>query len=51
MSDEDDPSNWTTLGIRKSIHSRLTELKPYESMSFNDLLNEMADSYEGEGNA
>jgi hypothetical protein len=51
MSAEDPPSEWTSLGIRRSVHSRLEELKPYESMSFNDLLDDMADSYEGEGNA
>ena len=46
-----DTDEWTSLGVRKSVRSRLTEIKPYESMSFNDLLVDMADSYEGEGSA
>jgi hypothetical protein len=48
MSAEEGSDEWTCLGIRESVHSRLTDLKQYESMSFNDLLNDMADTYEGE---
>jgi hypothetical protein len=49
MSTEKGASEWTSLGIRKSVHDRLAELKPYESMSYNDLLDDMADSYEADG--
>ena len=51
MSTEDGSNGWTCLGIHDSVHSRLTDLKPYESMSFNDLLNDMADAYEEHENA
>ena len=38
--------DYTTLSVAKSTHSRLTALKPYSSMSFTELLEEMADCYE-----
>lgn len=44
-------SGWTSLGIREEVHERLSELKPYESMSFNDLLDDMADAYESKEGA
>ena len=47
MSGKTNPeSEWTSLGVRKSVRSKLKELKPYDSMSFNDLLLDMADVYE-----
>lgn len=36
----------TTIHLHESTKERLEELKPYPSMSFNDLLVEMADIYE-----
>lgn len=53
MSAEQDPltRNYTTLSVAKSTHDRLTALKPYSSMSFDELLGEMADCYETESNA
>lgn len=36
----------TTLWVSSDTHSRLSDLKPYDSMSFDDLLTEMADIYE-----
>lgn len=38
----------TTVQVSKALHSRLDDLKPYDSMSFNDLLEEMADKYENQ---
>jgi len=37
----------TTITVDKETHRRLERLKPYESVSFNDLLTDMVDSYEG----
>lgn len=36
----------TTVQVHRSTHSRLEELRPYDSMSFNELIEEMADVYE-----
>lgn len=38
----------TTVGLSRSTKSRLDELKPYESMSYDEFLAELADHYEGE---
>lgn len=35
-----------TIRVSESTHERLEELKPYDSMSFDDLIQEMADVYE-----
>lgn len=37
---------FTTLSVRKSVVERLKESRPYDSMSWNDFLVEMADVYE-----
>lgn len=34
-----------TVKVHESTHERLQELKPYDSMSFNELIDEMADVY------
>jgi len=34
---------YTTLTVRRETHRELEELKPYESMSFDDLIREMID--------
>ena len=36
----------TTIGLTRSTHSRLSELKPYDSMSFDEFVGELADHYE-----
>lgn len=38
----------TTVTVQRSTHRRLKELRPYESMSFDDLISEMVDVYEQE---
>ncbi|MFC3957578.1 DUF7557 family protein [Halovivax cerinus] len=38
----------TTVDVSRSLHQRLEDLKPYESVSFNDLIAEMADVYESQ---
>jgi hypothetical protein len=36
----------TSLGVRRQTHTRLDDLKPYESISWDEFLHEMADVYE-----
>lgn len=36
----------TTVEVSKDLHQRLKKLKPYDSVSFNDLIEDMADSWE-----
>jgi hypothetical protein len=38
----------TTVTVHRSTHRRLKEVRPFESMSFDDLISEMADVYEQE---
>lgn len=35
----------TTIQVERSLHARLKELKPYNSMTFNEFIEEMADEY------
>ena len=37
----------TSIQVHESTRKRLAELKPYPSVSYDDLLREMADQYEG----
>lgn len=39
---------YTTVSIRPETRRRLKELKPYPSVSYDDLLQDMVDSYAGE---
>jgi hypothetical protein len=39
---------FTSLGVRQSTADRLRDVKPYESMSWDEFLAEMADTYEKE---
>jgi len=39
---------FTSLGARQSTVERLREIKPYESMSWDEFLSELADAYETE---
>ena len=43
----DGEQRYTTVQITKSTRKRLSELKPYPSVSYDDLLMDMADQYEG----
>jgi len=43
---QDDP--FTSLGARRSTVERLREIRPYNSMSWDEFLGEMADVYENE---
>ena len=36
----------TTIKVDTAVRDQLADLKPYDSISFNDLLQEMADTYE-----
>lgn len=36
----------TTVQVTRSVHSRLEALKPYESMSYNEFIEELVDTYE-----
>jgi hypothetical protein len=38
----------TTIQVRENTRKRLSDLKPYPSVSYDDLLQEMADTYEGD---
>ena len=38
----------TSIQVRESTRRRLAELKPYPSVSYDDLLRDMADHYEAE---
>lgn len=46
-------SDRTTIKIDPDVRDELQALKPYPSMSYNDLLRDMADGYDpgGEANA
>lgn len=37
---------FTSLGVRESTADRLRDLKPFDSMSWDEFLAEMADNYE-----
>jgi len=41
-------SEFTTLCIRKSTKDRLESIKPFESLSWDEFIENMADSYDGE---
>ena len=47
MNSEQTESEFTTVQIDRGLHTRLKEIRPYHSMSFNDLLTEIVDFYEG----
>ena len=38
----------TTIQVSRDFHSRLDSLKPYDSLSYEEFLAEMADVYENE---
>jgi len=38
----------TTVTVRRETYRQLQEAKPYDSMSFDELIGEMAESYRGE---
>lgn len=38
----------TTVEVKRDVHQRLKNLKEYDSMSFNDLIRDMADVYENQ---
>lgn len=35
-----------TIAVSEKVHEKLKSLKPYDSVSFNDLLDDMADQYD-----
>lgn len=39
---------FTSLGVRRSTAERLREIRPYDSLSWDEFLAEMADVYENE---
>lgn len=38
--------NWTTITVTEAVHSDLKRVKPYESMSYDELIREMMKEYE-----
>lgn len=42
----DSASGSTNIRVSEETHERLQELKPYDSMTFDELIAEMADQYE-----
>lgn len=36
-----------TITVHKDVHTRLGEAKPYDSMSFNEFLDELLEDWEG----
>lgn len=41
----------TTIQVSRTLKSRLDDLKPYPSMSYEDLIEDMASAYTEEGRA
>lgn len=39
---------FTSIGVRRSTADRLGELKPYESMSWDEFVRELASAYENQ---
>jgi hypothetical protein len=39
-------SEYTSIHVRRDVRDRLKALKPYDSMSFNDLFEDMAEQYD-----
>lgn len=46
MSTEQAQNPYTSLCVQRSVKSRLESLKPFDSLSWNDFLDELADVYE-----
>lgn len=38
-----------TVKVSENTHERLTELKPYDSLSYGEFVNELLDEYESVG--
>lgn len=38
----------TTITVERNVHEKLSSAKPFESMSFNELLDQMIDQYDPE---
>lgn len=45
MSGAEPESDYTSLRVSRSTHERLKDIRPYDSMSFDELIDEMADTY------
>lgn len=45
-TDADGANSDTPIWVSKELKDRIRELKPFDSMSYNDLLADMADHYE-----
>lgn len=45
-AETDSGRQYTTLSVHRRVVDRLTAIKPYESMSYNDLLLTMIEEYE-----
>lgn len=41
-------ADWTTVSVRRPVAERLESLKPYESLSYSEFLDELCDAYEKE---
>ena len=39
----------TSIGVRRETHERLEEVRPYDSISWDEFLHELADVYEDHG--
>lgn len=48
MSQSQTEAEYTTLSIRESVRDRLQDLKPYDSVTYSDLIDDMADSWVNE---
>ena len=46
MSNSTHAIEHTTLSLRRNVKSRLESLKPYDSMSWTEFVEELADVYE-----
>lgn len=49
MSAESDQGTHTTLWVSKETASRLDRLKPFDSLTWDEWLGELADVYENQG--
>lgn len=47
MSNSQYATDHTTVSVRRDVKARLESLKPYESMSWTEFVEELADHYEG----
>lgn len=46
-SESDTEPTWKSISLHRDVYSQLKASKPYDSMSYNDLVVDMLEDYEG----